>query len=428
MKSSISITDIYGVLYLLPFLVGAFLTVQAIRHKTWVFLWGLIPSEILLFFLLEYVMEVDDPHHSDLFNSLLEAFPRATAYRLTPFILIGILIFQLGIASHERLWRQKHITPQSIGEVLNSLSTGILCYYPNGKIVLLNNCMSELISVALENRYVNNGSMLCGNLLNEEISSKCRRFRIEGEPVIMLPDKRVYLLRQSDATIEGELLSFLYAFNITSEYNKTEELYEEQRKLNDLNEKLLVYNREIVDMIAAQEILNAKIKIHDSIGEELLMMRRIIEVGGNDEDKASVIEALNKSLSFILAEKMQGEMDEYEMMIGTAAELGVKVEINGKLPTTEPQKHIVATGIHICFTNTIRHAKGDRLFITSIEDERSYTIVYSNNGNQPAEEIQEKNGLQSLREIVEKAGGRMQITSLPSFKLTLILPKENSFL
>ena len=111
-------------------------------------------------------------------------------------------------------------------------------------------------------------------------------------------------------------------------------------------------------------------------------------------------------------------------MIETAEKLGVWVRIDGELPQEEPLKHILASGIHECLTNTLRHAGGDELSLKIRREGGRVTAVFTNNGLQPTEEIQEKGGLVSLRELVEMSGGKMTVRSLPEYSITLELPGE----
>ena len=117
--------------------------------------------------------------------------------------------------------------------------------------------------------------------------------------------------------------------------------------------------------------------------------------------------------------------DEYELMLMTAKKLGVSVVVTGKLPDRDPQKHVTATAIHECFTNTIRHAGGDELYVTAEETDESIRITFTNNGRRPAEPVREQGGLAALRALAESLpGGRMEISVSPRFAVILTMPKE----
>ena len=128
-------------------------------------------------------------------------------------------------------------------------------------------------------------------------------------------------------------------------------------------------------------------------------------------------------MTFLKSEPERRAQDEYELIIKTAAELGVKIFISGELPQSEPAKHIIAVAMHECFTNTLRHANGDTLFIELFEDKNSVNAVFTNNGEQPKDEIQEKGGLLLLREMTESAAGSMRVSSMPEFSVSIKLTK-----
>ena len=51
-------------------------------------------------------------------------------------------------------------------------------------------------------------------------------------------------------------------------------------------------------------------------------------------------------------------------------------------------------------------------------------IVLTNNGAVPKEKITEGGGLSMLRQRIEEAGGKMEVWSIPRFKLMLRLPEQ----
>ena len=59
-----------------------------------------------------------------------------------------------------------------------------------------------------------------------------------------------------------------------------------------------------------------------------------------------------------------------------------------------------------------------------VEGEERMIVTFTNNGEAPAGEIEEKGGLASLRELTEKVGGTMTVCTGPSFAIRLELPKE----
>ena len=56
--------------------------------------------------------------------------------------------------------------------------------------------------------------------------------------------------------------------------------------------------------------------------------------------------------------------------------------------------------------------------------ENDITTIITNNGIPPKHNIIEGGGLSSLRDKMERFGGRIELISLPEFKMTIILPAK----
>ncbi len=87
----------------------------------------------------------------------------------------------------------------------------------------------------------------------------------------------------------------------------------------------------------------------------------------------------------------------------------------------------MATGIHECFTNILRHAHGDRLQLQMSEDDGAYHARFIGSGKPPEGEIREKGGLGILRDLTQRCGGTMRVSVRPEFTVDLDLPKEAAY-
>ena len=177
-------------------------------------------------------------------------------------------------------------------------------------------------------------------------------------------------------------------------------------------------------LTAEKELLSARVRLHDQMGEDLLTMKRYIHAGGTDDDRRAIEGMLRRNVAFLMTGQQGAREDEYELMISTAARLGVTVAVEGSLPEAAAQKHVVAAAIHECFTNTLRHAHGDTLRVTVAEDGGMWRVTLRNNGVQPAGPVSAKGGLRSVKALAERVGGRMTIRTSPEFAVCLDLPRE----
>ena len=81
------------------------------------------------------------------------------------------------------------------------------------------------------------------------------------------------------------------------------------------------------------------------------------------------------------------------------------------------------SAVHECLTNTVKHAGGDRLWLTLRSDGSILTAELTNNGAPPQGSIRETGGLLNLRRTVENAGGNMTTETAPRFLLRVELPQ-----
>lgn len=325
-------------------------------------------------------------------------------------ICLGLSILGIYRVRQAYIWQREHITNLSVKQAVDKIPFGVCYYNKQGRILLINQTMSKL----------------CEEIMGESVQNGVRTFEkiLSMGSVIHMSDDRAISVQSQKCFIDAEEVELVTAFDITEEYKKTNILMQKEEELKELNNKLLSYNREMVSVIALREVLNAKVKIHDELGSSLLATKKYLLRGGSIEERNHLIEGLRNNVRFLRQESEEIVYDEYEMIMNTAVDIGMKVEISGELPNDERNRHIVATAMHECLTNTIRHAGGDTLYVEVTDRHDIYRIVYTNNGTAPDAKVSEKGGLNSLRNLVEQAGGTMLITVIDKFTLTIELPKE----
>ena len=357
---------------------------------------------------------------------LFLAFSRFLVTR--PHALILAVIVMAGIVMsllfrNLNRYEKSSITSMSVKEASDSLPSGICFYVPSGRIIMVNRAMENFCQDTTGDLLIN-GKLFREKLFSGTIKPDCHLAMVGETPVITLPDGSAWSVTEREASYETGVLHMLLAADVTEIYHKTQELRGMQEKLAKLNARLTEYNRGIVALTAEKELLSARVQLHDEMGADLLSMKRYIQKGGTEEERADIEARLRRNVTFLKTGQTSAVKDEYELMLETAEKLGVHVCLLGMLPQTEPQKHVIATAIHECFTNTIRHAHGTELTIATWEEGDFIHVVIANDGEQPKEEIREKGGLLSLRTLTEYAGGTMTISIDPVFNITLILPKE----
>lgn len=411
-----------GPLSICLFWASAGLTVLSLRRKRHGFLLCGIILMAGTYYLVQFISYYTEPIANDP-RTLEIAVSFAALPHLLHFLLLAGIGSVIGTLYRSLIrYGKNQITPMSVREAVDSLPSGICCFLTDGRILMINTAMQDLCKAL--GRLPLSGKEIREGLFSGMLVSGYRVTALEDTVLIAAPDGTVWSLEKRNGSIDGKAVHSVIATDVTELYQKTVLLRRREEKLSELNERLTEYNREIVSLTAEKEKLRARVRLHDEFGEDLLTIRRCLERGGSEKDREDIRRRLRRNVSFLLTGDVPAAEDEYVLLKKTAAQLGVKVTVQGSLPQAEPQKHAAATAIHECFTNTLRHAHGDELRISSEEQGDRYLICLTSNGEQPAGPIRETGGLKSLRELTEYIGGTMELSYSPVYTVTLILPKE----
>ncbi len=404
----------YGMVLVLALLV---------RQKRYKMLIAAIPLTGAIYF-FEQCLDIltSGSTYSDTARRIIDAFGSLPDGVLLLLLFIAVFIeavFLFNIHRHE----QTHITPMSIKEAMDTMPMGILFDAPGVPTLLSNYAMHDLYTKATGDVLIA-GVEFRERLEKGDLLPGCRVVPLGENRMLVLPDGTTYLLNETEVQLHTSVVHMMTAADISELYAKTRDLEQMQKRVAALGEKLLKVNRNIVATTAAREILNAKVKIHDTFGNNLLAISRYLTYGGTEEKKAELMASLRTDISILKNDRDTQTQDEYALLFATARRLGLTIRTEGALPEQDPIRHIVATAIHESMTNTLRHAHGDALTVSVTETETAVIVTLTNNGEQPTAEIIERGGLISLRELCECAGGRMTIRSVPELVIRLELKKE----
>ena len=316
-------------------------------------------------------------------------------------------------------YRRMYLTVDAIKETMDLLPAGIAFGKPDGTVVFRNLAVNELArrvtGKALD-------TIFAFQLPDSEES--------DGSPDrstrVTLPDgSGSWRIHAEELTLDGDPYIQLTASDITRQSEIIKELEGKNKKLRDIQMRLDLYNRQAEQIIIAQELLTARMAVHNELGNMLLECRHYL----NDPasiDEEMLLQALKNTNKYLLNE-FEGddtERDPLAEALEMADAIGVEVSISGRIPAEGTGRRILSSAIIECATNTVKHAEGNLLLVDVRRNENLQSFVLQNNGNPPAGTIRESGGLGSLRKLVEKENGSMTIDSLPGFQLTISLPGE----
>lgn len=351
-------------------------------------------------------------------------FARFTA-RL-PAAAVSLLLALLAAAETVFLWWLKKIrttmlTPMSAKESLDALPDGICFFTADGQPLLVNTQMNRI----------------CAEVFGTEVLNAAEFWRrlhdgtgnavyLRTEPTLRIrtKDEKVWDFRLRTLTVRNTGVRELVACDVTTLCRLSDELDARNRSLRQLNDRLRRYGSEVEKNAMEHELLTAKLRVHNNVGRSLLAFRAFLEQPRSERDREELLLLWRHTVAVLRNEAEPAKQsNDWELLQKAAQSVDVTIEKDGTLPEERRERAIIIMALHECLTNTVKHGKGNRLFLTLRTEDNVLTAELRNNGTPPVGEIQETGGLKNLRRAVEKAGGSMTVEARPEFLLRLALPK-----
>ncbi len=325
----------------------------------------------------------------------------------------------------------KKLGNKDIKESLDNLPTGIIVAKENGVILLANKKMYDLyfqLSGKILQSIYSFLDFLNGKIINTDNVIFLKNTKV---PTIIFEDNQIYSFMLKEIYLNDKKHLQLTASNVTELYNLNQKLIEKNNELKNARIKILKTKKQLKKIINKNEIVDAKMKIHQTMGTNLATIKHYLYTGSGN---------INKSLymwnsTFNILENMNEEnlTDDkgFDSFIKAANDMGIKVFLTGNLPD---DANIIKIIIHIgkeCLINAVLHAKADAMFFNVETYDDSYTIEISNNGENPInktkDEIKSGGGFMSIQKQLNHINGRFEVNTDPTFSLKLYLPKATIF-
>ena len=172
----------------------------------------------------------------------------------------------------------------------------------------------------------------------------------------------------------------------------------------------------------AQEM---KLRVHDDIGHSILAARRVLLQHADRKEIRANAALWEQSISVLYrSSQITTQSEPLEAAKKRAEELGVRVLLTGDEPQTQRIRALNVLAICECAANCARHADGIELYVRFWRKPGCTEAALTNNGAAPKEKITEGGGLSMLRQRIKEADGKMEVQSIPRFKLMLSLPEQ----
>ena len=315
----------------------------------------------------------------------------------------GLALFLFFTARDAFRYRKRHVTPDSVKQAMDLLPVGIAFGEPDGTVHFRNLVMDHL-SVGLTGKLLTDLNVFRA-AAGDQVSMEGRVWQIHSRET---PGSPFTQLTATDITEQAMILADLEAKN---------------RKLKDIHLRLEMFNRQAERNIIAQEMLTARMTVHDELGHILLESRHYL----NDPkafNEALLLQTLKNTNAYLLREYDQDDTarDALADAIDMAEAIGVEVTIAGRIPLEAPGRGLLAAAIQECAANAVKHADGTALSVRIQQEESGTRFSLENDGAPPSGPVRETGGLLSLRALTQSKGGRMEVESVPSFRVVIFLP------
>lgn len=321
---------------------------------------------------------------------------------LLAFVLLtvpGVLLLIYNVR-----YDKNFIAPGSIKLFLDGLPCGICCWRENGRVLFSNVSMNILCAALTGNPLLN------GN-----------RFREAVKGDILTVDGQVWRFSCRDIVLDGEKLIEMVASDITAEYAKTEALEKDKADLALLNRKLKEYYLSMDDAVRRQEILQAKVNIHDEMNR---LMLSTMAAGTADTAELDRIFTLWEQNALILCMEADGEGGDSLEELAAALKLELCRQDDIPEALSEKQRGLFFSAAKEAMVNAVKHAGAKTLAIGFEETEDRIFCRFTNDGAVPVNAVHFSGGLKNLALIAKKQGATVSAESDKSFTLTLCFPKN----
>ena len=298
---------------------------------------------------------------------------------------------------------RNYITPGAIKLFLDKMPCGVCCWRGNGRVLFSNICMNEL----------------CERLTDSPLLNG-RHFHEAVKDGIITLDGRVWRFVTREMSVDGETLYETLASDITAEYAKTDALRKDEQELSRFNDELRQYYLSIDESVKRQEILQAKMNIHDEMNRLMLST-----VAADREDMAALDSIFSlweqNALLLCMQSDKNAEGKAEDSLDELAKALGVVVERSGKIPDgfERKQRELLNFTAQEALINAVKHAGAKKMTVSFEQTDGGFTVRFTNDGRKPDGEVRFEGGLKNIARLAESQGASVHTEVGENFSLII---------
>ncbi len=287
-------------------------------------------------------------------------------------------------------YERNNITANSIKLYLDKVDCGVCCYKDNGRLLFSNICINQLSTK------ITGSPLLNGNQFKESLS----------ENLVTVEDEK-WRFSSRDIILNNEVIHEITATNVTNEYNKTKDLEKDKLELSRIKKDLEDYNLSINEVVKRQEILQAKINIHDEMNR--LMLSTVMNEDAKELDK---IFSLWEQNTLLLSKEVEDIQVEESIKRLTELAKSLKMTLvwdeNALSILNNEQKGVFFITAQEAMANASKHASATNIYISIEELNECIKCKFINKINTPIENVKFAGGLSNLEKLLKKYGASIK--------------------
>lgn len=305
-------------------------------------------------------------------------------------------------------FEKRSLTPTAVKLCLDSMPCGVCCWRDNGRVLFSNEYMNRL----------------CLAVTGEPLMNGNQFYAAVRDGIVTVEDK-VWRFSMRERLFEGGNLHEMIASDITAEYAKTKALETDRAELSRLNEELHEYNLSIEDTVRKQEILQAKVNIHDEMNR---LMLSTLAAESEEPKTADTVFSLWEQNALLLCMEADGKTDANALgNIKTLAD-ALKIDLvwNNDLPAalSDSQRELFFSAAKEALANAAKHAGAKKMTVSFEQTESGVCCRFTNDGRIPDGGVRFTGGLLNLSILARRQGAALSAQGGDLFTLALRFPVE----
>ena len=291
--------------------------------------------------------------------------------------------------------KKDYVSVLSVKEGIDMASLGIMFLDKYGKIILINNRMSEVLKkLNIRDNYI------------DELRENS--FRKIDDSYLIKCDQDVWQLKD-DNRQEVTLT------NVTDLYRLQEEIELQNKMIDDNNKKMIETISNMEEIERGKNLLKIKNEYHDILGHRLALLTKYLEC---DDRNVKDIEFLLNSI-YDKGNEKKNSKDMLDSLVRMYNIIGIKILVKGNIPSNEEIGRVFFEIIREAVTNAIIHADSKNILIDIKEYLDRIEMVISNDGSISSKDIYENEGIKGMRRKLSDIGGSLTILVNDKFTLKI---------